>query len=77
MIQCRTRSTNSEPSKSPMHLAEFLMPEWEIIGGGLIRNMSVAQFVLKHMFRKVLKHCKYELEFLEEHRSIEESIYKK
>jgi asparaginyl-tRNA synthetase len=69
---CMTTAFRAEPSKSPMHLAEFLMPEWEIIGGGLTRNMAVAQFTLKHMFSRVLRLCKPELEFLEIYRQTED-----
>lgn len=31
-----TTAFRAEPSKGPLHLAEFLMPEWEVIGGGLV-----------------------------------------
>jgi len=69
---CMTTAFRAEPSKSPMHLAEFLMPEWEIIGGGLVRNMAVAQSTLKRMFSKVLAECLPELEYLESYRHLED-----
>lgn len=65
---CMTTAFRAEPSRGPLHLAEFLMPEWEVIGGGLNRNMAVAQYTLKHMFGKVLHDCRAELEFLEAYR---------
>lgn len=72
---CMTTAFRAEPSKSPMHLAEFLMPEWELIGGGLQRNMAVAQFILQKMFTKVLDECMPELEWLEEYRAKDDKAW--
>lgn len=69
---CMTTAFRAEPSKGPLHLAEFLMPEWEICGGGLERNMAVAQHTLKHIFSTVLEQCRDELEFLEKYRQVDD-----
>lgn len=72
---CMTTVFRAEPSNTRSHAAEFLMPEWEIIGGGIQRNIAIAQIILQRCFQKVLQHCSKELQFLEEwHRqeSIEE-----
>jgi aspartyl/asparaginyl-tRNA synthetase len=67
-----TTAFRAEPSSGPLHLAEFLMPEWELVGGSedctLERNMAVAQTVLQYVFHKVLYECKDEIEYLEQYR---------
>ncbi len=70
---CMTTAFRAEPSSGPLHLAEFLMPEWELVGGQctLERNMAVAQAVLKYVFSQILKHHIAELEFLEEYRQLD------
>jgi len=65
---CMTTAFRAEPSKGPLHLAEFCMPEWEIISGGLTRNMSVAQYSLQYCFSQILEHCRAEVEFLDQYR---------
>lgn len=67
---CMTTAFRAEPSSGPLHLAEFLMPEWELVGGqcSLERNMAVAQAVLQYVFQKILSEYSYELEYLEEYR---------
>jgi len=72
---CLTNAFRAEPSTSPAHLAEFIMPEWEIIGGGLIRNMSIAQTLLKHIFTKVLDNCMDELLYLESYRHQDDDVW--
>lgn len=68
---CMTTAFRAEPSDTTSHLAEFLMPEWELIGGGLERNMAVAQTVLQYIFRSVLEDCRDELEYLDDYRIYE------
>lgn len=65
---CMTTAFRAESSKSPLHLAEFCMPEWECIECGLDGNISIAEFTLKHIFKKVLEEYKYELEYLDQYR---------
>jgi len=72
---CMTTAFRAEPSTGPLHLAEFLMPEWELIGGGLMRNMAVAQTVLKYVFTQVLEHCMEELEYLEDYRKKDDKAW--
>lgn len=63
-----TTAFRAEQSKGPLHLAEFLMPEWELVDSGLEGNMYVAQKSLQYCFKQVLEKCRYELEYLEEYR---------
>ena len=72
---CMTTAFRAEPSRGPLHLAEFLMPEWELIGGGLNRNMAVAQYVLKYIFIQILDKCENELRYLEEYRKKDDKIW--
>ncbi len=65
---CMTTAFRAEPSDTTSHLAEFCMPEWEVIGGGLKRNMAIAQYTLQYIFRAVLGECADELEYLESYR---------
>ena len=72
---CMTVAFRAEPSTSICHLAEFVMPEWEIIGGGLNRNMAIAQTLLKYIFTKVLENCQDELAYLESYRKQEDDVW--
>lgn len=63
-----TTAFRAEPSKGPLHLAEFLMPEWELVDSGLEGNMAVAQQSIQHCLQKVLRECKPELQYLEKYR---------
>lgn len=73
---CMTPAFRAEPSTGPLHLAEFLMPEWELIGGGVERNMAVAQSTLQYVFKRVLENCMDEVVFLEEYRKKDEEKLK-
>jgi asparaginyl-tRNA synthetase len=64
---CMTTAFRAEPSKGPLHLAEFCMPEWESIGD-IDKNMEITEKVLKHCFKCVLEDCNEELLFLEKYR---------
>jgi len=68
---CMSKVFRAEPSDTSMHLAEFCMPEWEILGG-LDRNMAVSQFFLKHIFTRVLDSCQDELDYLEKYRHLDD-----
>lgn len=68
---CMTKAFRAEPSDTTMHLAEFCMPEWEILGD-LQRNMSITQFFLKHIFSRLLDSCYDELEYLENYRHLDD-----
>lgn len=76
---CMTTAFRAEPSSGPLHLAEFMMPEWELCGGTctLERNMAVAQAVLQYVFQKILHDHPNELEFLEEYRKLDLGEVKK
>jgi asparaginyl-tRNA synthetase len=78
---CETTACRAEPSESTIHAAAFLMHEWELIGGGIERNMAVAQTVLQTVYQRVLDECPDELSFLQDYQlqeMIEEdSGYKK
>lgn len=77
---CMTTAFRAEPSDTTSHLAEFLMPEWEIIGGGLERNMAIAQTTLQYIFQSVLIDCVDELNYIEtyqKHEKIEEDPHYK
>lgn len=61
---CMTTACRAEPSETSQHVAEFLMPEWELIGGGIKRNMAVTQTVIQHIINSTLINCINELTFL-------------
>lgn len=63
---CMTTAFRAEKSDTKMHLAEFCMPEWEIIGNDIIKNMDVGEYMLKYIINHVLKHCSYELDYLDD-----------
>lgn len=63
-----TKAFRAEKSTGPMHAAEFLMPEWEIITDKLEDNMMVAEQTIKTICQAVLAHHQYELDFLEKYR---------
>lgn len=66
-----TKAFRAEPSKGTMHLAELLMPEWELIDCDLDGNMDVAEKAIRHCIQTVLKECPWELQLLEEHEAAE------
>jgi len=63
-----TTAFRAEPSKGPLHLAEFLMVEWELVTKKLDKNMKVAEELCKRCIGEILKECSYELDYLEEYR---------
>jgi asparaginyl-tRNA synthetase len=63
-----TTAFRAEPSAGPLHLAEFLMPEYECVDNTLVKNMEIAEFVLKFCFKQILTNCIDELQYLEEYR---------
>ena len=62
---CMTTAFRAEPSKGPLHLAEFCMPEWELIDCGLDGNMKVAETAIKYCIDRVLTECIDEIEYLD------------
>lgn len=68
---CMTTAFRAEPSTGPLHLAEFCMPEWELVDCNLSDNMAVAERSIKMIFNKVLEQCAEELVFLEKYRTDE------
>lgn len=63
-----TKAFRAEKSSGPMHAADFLMPEWEIISDKLEDNMKVAEFTIKNICEAVLEKHAYELDFLDQYR---------
>lgn len=59
-----TIAFRAEPSKTPMHMAEFLMMEWECIGD-MKKTMLVGEDLIKDCIESVLKECYHELEFVD------------
>ena len=55
----------AENSNTSRHLAEFWMIEPEMAFYDLDQNMGLAEDFIKYIIRYVLKHCKDDLEFLE------------
>lgn len=68
---CMTTAFRAEPSKGPLHLAEFCMVEWEVLEKNMSRNMKVAETLLKKCFKKVLDEHIFELHYLEKYRQNE------
>ena len=68
---CMTTAFRAEPSSGPLHLAEFLMPEWEIIDCTLKDNMMVAEKSIKYCLKQIMDRCYDELELLQQHRKEE------
>jgi len=73
---CMTVAFRAEPSDTIMHLAEFCMPEWELVGS-IEKNIAFTEFMLKHVFKHVLEECHDELIFLEDVRIKQFDIEKK
>ena len=53
----------AERSNTPRHAAEFWMIEPEIAFADLNDDMDLAEAMVKHIIRHVMKSCTYELEF--------------
>lgn len=68
---CMTTAFRAEPSTGPLHLAEFLMPEWELVNCTLESNMRVAERSIKYCLEQIIKHCSDELVFLQKQKFIE------
>lgn len=56
----------AENSNTSRHLAEFWMVEPEVAFNELEENMKLAETFVKYLLSYALKHCKEDLEFLEE-----------
>lgn len=61
---CMSLVFRAEPSRGPLHLAEFSMPEYESCFSTLEENMQVSEGCLKYVFQHVLTHCQTDLQFL-------------
>ncbi len=64
----------AENSNTSRHLAEFWMIEPEMAFCDLDRNMDLAEDFIKYVVYDVLKHCKDDLEFLEQRLENEEKL---
>ena len=62
----------AENSNTSRHLAEFWMIEPEVAFADILDNMDLAEGFLKYVIKHVLKHCKDDLEFLEQRKQQEE-----
>lgn len=68
---CMTTAFRAEPSTGFCHLAEFLMPEWELVNCTLESNMKVAERSIKYCLEQILDKCHDELELLQEYKQTE------
>lgn len=64
---CMTTAFRAEPSTGPLHLAEFCMPEWELVNSKLEDNMNVAEKIIKDSITIILENYRPELEFVDEY----------
>jgi asparaginyl-tRNA synthetase len=62
---CMTTAFRAEKSNTKMHLAEFCMPEWEIISNDINKNIEIAEYILKYIFKYLIDNCVAELEYLD------------
>jgi len=63
----------AENSNTSRHLAEFWMVEPEVAFNDLFDNMDLAEDMLKYLIDYALKHCRKDLEFLNEQAEREDS----
>ena len=64
----------AENSNTSRHLAEFWMIEPEVAFCDLDQNMDLAEDFIKYVLKYILKHCKDDLEFLEERQENEDKL---
>ncbi len=71
---CMTTAFRAESSTGSLHLAEFLMPEWELLGD-MDRCIATTEYLLKYIFGKVLEECFAELDYLETYRKRDDKAW--